>query len=234
MMTTDQTFLLIRNYDLFSHISDEEYEELNLVHHFIEAQKGDYVYFDSACHNKLYFLKGGTIKIGYIDEEGKEIVKEIIREGEVFGQFSLERNNLNGEFALAYKTDVSLCAFNIDDFEKLLKKKPEIAFHFSKQVGQKLHKFQNRLVNLLNKDVKTRLVNFLLLLAKEEGKTEDGDQYTIQNFFTHEDIAQLIGSSRQTVTSMLNELETAGFINVTRQVIKIPSVKSLQNSLAVR
>ena len=73
-MTTDKTFLLIRNYDLFSHISDEEYEELNLVHHFIEAQKGDYVYFDSAYLNKLYFLKGGTIKIGYIDEDGKEIV----------------------------------------------------------------------------------------------------------------------------------------------------------------
>ncbi len=233
-MTTDKTFLLIRNYDLFSHISDEEYEELNLVHHFIEAEKGDYVYFDSAYHNKLYFLKGGTIKIGHVDVEGKEVIKEIIREGEVFGQFSLERNNLNGEFAQAYKSDVSLCAFNIEDFEKLLKKKPEIAFHFSKQVGLKLHKFQNRLVNLLNKDVKTRLVNFLVMLAKEEGESEDGNQYNIQNFLTHEDIAQLIGSSRQTVTTLLNELENAGFVNVTRQVIKIPSVKSLQNSLAVR
>ena len=232
-MTTDKKFLLIRNYDLFSHISDEEYEELNLVHHFIETAKGDYIYFDSAYHNKLYFLKGGTIKIGYIDEEGKEVIKEIIREGEVFGQFSLERNNLNGEFAQAYKSDVSLCAFNIDDFEKLLKKKPDIALHYSKQVGQKLRKFENRLVHLLNKDVKTRLVNFLGILAKEQGESEDGDQYSIQNFLTHEDIAQLIGSSRQTVTTMLNELETAGLVNVTRQVIKIPSVKSLQKCLAV-
>ncbi|MEQ1798543.1 MAG: Crp/Fnr family transcriptional regulator [Lacibacter sp.] len=232
-MSADQKFLLIRNYDLFSHISDEEYEELNLVHHFIEAAKGEYVYFDSAWNNKLYFLKGGTIKIGYIDDEGKEVIKEILREGEVFGQFSLERNNLNGEFAQAYKSDVSLCAFNIDDFEKLLRKKPEIAFHFSKQVGQKLHKFQNRLVNLLNKDVKTRLVNFLLMLAKEEGDTEDGDAYKIHNFLTHEDIAQLIGSSRQTVTTMLNELETSGLVSVSRQSIKVPSVKNLQKSLTV-
>ena len=117
-MSTDQKFLLIRNYDLFSHITDEEYEELNLDHHFIEAPKGEYIYFDSKFHNKLYFLKGGTIKIGYIDDEGKEVVKEIIREGEVFGQFTLERDNLNGEFAQAYKGDVSLCAFNIEDFEK--------------------------------------------------------------------------------------------------------------------
>ncbi len=232
-MSTNQKFLLIRNYDLFSHITDEEYEELHLDHHFIEAPRGEYIYFDSQFHNKLYFLKGGTIKIGYIDEEGKEVVKEIIREGEVFGQFTLERDNLNGEFAQAYKGDVSLCAFNIEDFEKLLKSKPNIGFHFTKQVGQKLRKFESRLLNLLNKDVKTRLVNFLVMLAREEGESAEGEKVEIHNFLTHEDIAQLIGSSRQTVTTMLNELETAGYITVTRQLINIPSVKNLQKSLAV-
>nr|WP_294907561.1 Crp/Fnr family transcriptional regulator [uncultured Lacibacter sp.] len=232
-MGTDQKFLLIRNYDLFAHVTDEEYEELNLDHHFIEAAKGEYIYFDSQYHNKLYFLKGGTIKIGYVDDDGKEVIKEIIREGEVFGQFTLERNNLNGEFAQAYKSDVSLCAFNIEDFERLLKTKPSIGFHFTKQVGQKLRKFESRLLNLLNKDVKTRLVNFLTVLAKDEGQGNEETGYAIQNFLTHEDIAQLIGSSRQTVTTMLNELETAGLISVTRQLIKIPSVKNLQKSTAV-
>lgn len=232
-MSGDQKFLLIRNYDLWAHITDEEYEELNLVHHFIEAPKGEYIYFDSHNHNKLYFLKGGTIKIGHIDNEGKEVIKEIVREGEVFGQFTLERNNLNGEFAQAYKSDVSLCAFNIEDFEQLLKKKPELAFHFSKQVGLKLHRFQNRLLNLLNKDVRTRLINFLIMLSKEEGETTDGDAFVIHNFLTHEDIAQLIASSRQTVTTMLNEMEAEGLLSVTRQIIKVPSVKSLQKQVGV-
>ena len=220
-MSTDQKFLLIRNYDLFAHISDEEYEELNLDHHFIEAAKGEYIYFDSAYHNKLYFLKGGTIKIGYIDDEGKEVIKEIIREGEVFGQFTLERNNLNGEFAQAYKADVSLCAFNIEDFEKLLKTKPNIGFHFTKQVGQKLRKLENRLLNLLNKDVKTRLVHFLIMLAQEHGTDKANDAQAVQNFLTHDDIAQLIGSSRQTVTTMLNELEAAGLVQVSRQQMSL-------------
>ncbi len=232
-MSSDERFLLIRNYDLFAHITDEEYEALNLEHHFIEAEKGEYIYFDSAYHNKLYFLKGGTIKIGYIGEDGKEVIKEIIREGEVFGQFTLERNNLNGEFAQAYKADVSLCAFNIEDFEKLLKAKPNIGFHFTKQVGQKLRKLENRFVNLLNKDVKTRLVNFLIMLLQEYSNVKAEDEQTLQNFLTHDDIAQLIGSSRQTVTTMLNELETAGLVQISRQQINIPSVKKLQNSLAV-
>jgi CRP/FNR family transcriptional regulator len=233
MMNTDQKFLLIRNYNLWAHISDEEYEELNLVHHFIEAPKGDFIYFDSHHLNKLYFLKGGTIKIGHIDKDGKEVVREIIGEGEIFGQFTLERNNLNGEFAQAYKGDVSLCTFNIEDFEKLLKKKPDLAFHFSKQVGHKLIRLQNRLSNLLNKDVRTRLINFLIMLAKEEGETADGDSFVIHNLLTHEDIAQLIASSRQTVTTMLNGLESEGLINATRQIIKVPSVKSLQKEIGV-
>ena len=55
-MSTDQKFLLIRNYDLFAHISDEEYEELNLDHHFIEALKGEYLYFDCQYHSRLDLL----------------------------------------------------------------------------------------------------------------------------------------------------------------------------------
>lgn len=232
-MTADKKFLLIKNYDLFSHITDEEYDELNIVHHFIEAKKDEYIYFDSEYLNKLYFLKGGTIKVGYVDDQGNEIIKEIIQKGEVFGQFSLEKNNMNGEFAKAHKGDVSLCAFNILDFEQLLKKKPELAFHYSKQVGQKLRKLENRLVNLLNKDVKTRLTGFLIMLAKEHGETDNDDQYMIQNFLTHEDIAHLIGSTRQTVTTILNELEGEGLVKVNRKVIEVPSVKNLQKSLEV-
>src|SRR5258705_12203792 len=115
-MSADQKMLLIRNYDLWCHLDDREYEELQVVHRYIEAKKGEYIYFEAFNHNKLYFIKEGNIRIGCIDDEGNELVKEIINRGEVFGQFTLEKNNLDGEFAQAYKSDVSLCAFNIDDF----------------------------------------------------------------------------------------------------------------------
>jgi CRP/FNR family transcriptional regulator len=89
-MDTHEKFMLLQNYDLWCHLSDDEYKKLNVSHHFIEAKKGDYIYFDSHHLNKFYFVKDGYIKIGYIDEEGNEVIKEIIREGEIVGQFSLE------------------------------------------------------------------------------------------------------------------------------------------------
>jgi CRP/FNR family cyclic AMP-dependent transcriptional regulator len=227
-MSADQKWLLIRNYDLWSQLSDEDYDELNIVHNFIEARKGDYVYFEAFHHNKLYFVKDGYLRIGYIDDSGREVIKEVIQKGELFGQITLEKNSLNGEFAQAYKGDVSLCAFSIDDFQNLLQKKPALALKYSKQVGNKLRQIENRLVNLLNKDVKTRLINFLLQLAQKH-MTEPANAIRIPNYLTHEDIANLIGSSRQTVTTIINELSAEGLLTWNRTEICFPDVKKIQN-----
>ncbi len=229
MAATNDKMVLLRNYDLWCHLSDAEYEELNVAHHFIDAKKGDYIYFDSHHLNKLYFVKDGFIKIGYIDEEGNEIIKEIIREGEIFGQFALEKTNLNGEFARAHKGNVSLCAFNIEDFEKLLIKKPELALKYSKQVGDKLRRAEFRLLHMLNKDVRSRLLAFFYHLAVKDGYKSEPGSFSMENFLTHEDIAKLIGSARQTVTTVINELEADGLVKMTRKKITIPDAKKLED-----
>lgn len=232
-MTHDKKFLLLRNYDLWCHLSDEEYEELHVAHHFVEAKKGEYIYFDSRHLNKLYFLKEGHIKIGFIDEEGNELIKEIISEGEIFGQFALEKNNLHGEFARAYKGDVSLCAFSIEDFEELLKKKPDLAVKYSKLVGAKLRRAEFRLVNMLKKDVRSRLLAFFYHLANRNGYDGTAESYTMDNFLTHEDISKLIGSTRQTVTTFANLLKEEGLLQISRKKILIPNMKKLQQLVMV-
>lgn len=228
MSSPDQKWLLIRNYDLWAHLTDEEYDELNIMHNFIEARKGDYIYFEAFHHNKLYFVKEGYIRIGYIDDSGREVIKEIIQKGELFGQITLEKNSLNGEFAQAYKSGVSLCAFSIEDFQKLLQKKPALALKYSKQVGSKLRYIENRLLNLLKKDVKPRLLHFLWQLAQKH-YVQSSNTVCIPNYLTHENIANLIGSSRQTVTTLINELAAEGLITYNRNEICFPDVKKIQN-----
>lgn len=232
-MPADDNMLLIRNYDLWCNLSDEDYAALHIEHHFMEVPKGEYIYFEAFHHNKIYFVKEGYIRIGHIDNEGNEKVMEIIQKGELFGQFTLEKSNLHGEFAQAYKQDVSLCAFYIEDFEKLLKKRPDLAIRYSKQVGAKLRTIENRLLNLLNKDVKTRLIHFFWQLVENRLGESLPEGFCMPNYLKHEDIANLIGSSRQTVTTMINELEADGILSYNRQQICFLNVKNLKKRLNV-
>ena len=223
----DSTLLLLRGFDVFEHITDEEYEELDLVHNYLEATPGEYIYFPHQNRNKLYFTKDGFIKLGYIDEQGNEVIKEIIQKGEVFGQLTLEKNNDEDEFAQAYKSNVSLCAFTMEDFIRLLQRKPEMAIAFSFHLGNKLRKVENRLLNILNKDVKSRLIQLLLQLAADNNSIAD-NRAVIDKFLTHDDIAKLIGSSRQTVTTTINLFEKQELITVTKKHININDVSLLK------
>ncbi|MEO6253499.1 MAG: Crp/Fnr family transcriptional regulator [Ferruginibacter sp.] len=225
----DSTLLLIRGFDIFEHITDEEYEELDLIHNYIEASNGEYIYFPHQNRNKLYFTKDGFIKLGYIDEQGNEVIKEIIQKGEVFGQFTLEKNNDRDEFAQAYKSDVSLCAFTMEDFLRLLQRKPEMAIAFSFHLGNKLRKVENRLLNILNKDVKSRLAQLLLQLALDNNSISDNSA-VIDKFLTHEDISKLIGSSRQTVTTTLNQFEKLGLITISKNSITLNDIILLKKT----
>jgi CRP/FNR family transcriptional regulator, cyclic AMP receptor protein len=220
----DEKFILIRNLAFFADLTDEDFERLNMQHHFKEVKEGEYIYFENYLSKNLYFVKGGYIKIGTIDDNGNEVVKEIIGPGEIFGQYTLEQNSKDGEYAKAYKSDISLCTFTIKDFEQLLAYKPELALRYTRLVGQKTRTFENRLSGMLLKDVKTRLAKFLVdnFAMYPEGEA-------VENVLTHEDIASLIGSSRQTVTSTLNSFAKYGVIQFDRNTINILNKNILNN-----
>lgn len=226
-MSLDNTLLMVRRNDFLAKLSDADYENLNIEHNYVIAEKGKYIYFDAPSLNKLYFVKDGHVKIGNIDEEGNDIVKEILQPGDIFGQFTLERNNLEGEYAQAYKTDVSLCAFTIEDFQRLLTYRPDMSIQYAKKVGQKLRKVESRLVNLLQKDARSRVLYFFWTLLPEGEKMQQGS-YSLDNYLTHEDIARLTGTSRQTVTTLINEFANEGILDIDRKKIVIHDIRSLQ------
>jgi CRP/FNR family transcriptional regulator len=232
MSACDQ-LLVIRKNDLFSQITDQEFEELNLIHHFKETPRNQFIYFESHLQNSLFFLKEGYVKVGYLDKDGAEVIKEIIGPGDIFGKFSLLPQNKEGEFAMAFKTDVSLCMFKLADFEKLLIAKPAISLKYHKQIGLKMMRLENRMINLLKRDVRERLLYFFYSLTFQYPECHSDDMFAMDNILTHEDVAKLIASSRQTVSTFINQLDKEGIIEFSRQRIVIPNVKELKKRLDV-
>jgi CRP/FNR family cyclic AMP-dependent transcriptional regulator len=221
-MGENDQVLLLRRCSLWSDISEEEYKALDVADNYKEVKKGEYVYFEAFNHNVIYFIKKGHILLGKIDDSGLVITKDILKPGDFFGQFVLEKSSLGGEFAQAIKSDISLCSFTIENFVRLLKNHPALSLKFTKLVGWRLRKFENRLINIIQKDTRSRLLLFMkdLLYDKLGDKPVVQEDQVISNYLTHEEIAQLIGSSRQTVTTLLNELKEEGILGHSRNTIK--------------
>ncbi len=223
-MYDELKYWYLRDHKLFRVLSFSQIKQLCIITGFKKAKKGDVLYFSSSDLPRIFLLKTGNIKIVSIDENGNETIKDIIQKGDLFGELDLESDPNSSEQAVALTNEVSICSFLLTDFENLLLKNPTLALSYTKFVGMKMKKVKNSYANLISKDAKTRLYSFLSDWAEREGKME-GNKCLIENYLTQTDIAQIICTSRQTATQLLNEMETEGIIEYSRKTFVINDFK---------
>jgi len=171
-------------------------------------------------------LKKGNIKIVAVDEDGNETIKDIIQKGDLFGELTLESDANSNEYAKALTDEIIICSFLLSDFEELLLQNPSLALSYTKFVGLKMKRIKNSYSNLISKDAKTRLYQFLKDWAEKEGK-RIGNKVVIENYLTQNDMAQVICTSRQTATQLLNEMEVNGLLHYNRKEIIIEDITKL-------
>lgn len=193
---------------------------------FKKAQKGEIIYFSSSDVPRIFVLKKGNIKIVAVDENGDETIKEILQKGDLFGELTLEIDRQENEYAKVLSEDVVICSFLLSDFENILLTNPGLALSYTKIVGLKMKRIKNSYSNLISKDAKTRLSLFLKDWSENEGK-RTGDSVVLQNYLTQNDIAQIICTSRQTATQLLNEMEAKGMLVYNRREIVITDINKL-------
>ena len=225
-MYDELKYWYLRDHKLFRTLSFGQIKELCIIMGFKKAQKGEIVYFSSTDVPRIYLLKKGNLKIVAVDEDGNETIKEILQKGDMFGELSLEADDSVNEYAKVLTDEVSICSFLLSDFEDLLVRNPTLALSYTKFVGLKMKRFKNNYSNLVSKDAKTRLSSFIKDWAEREG-IQEGKKYTIDNYLTQADIAQIICTSRQTATLLLKELEEKNIIYYNRKEIVIDDIGRL-------
>ena len=160
-MYDELKYWYLRDHKLFRALSFGQIKQLCIITGFRKAAKGEIIYFSDSDVPRIFLLKRGAIKIVSVDESGDETIKDIIRKGDLFGELSLEADNEVNEYAKVLSNEVSICSFLMSDFENLLMKNPELAVSYTKFVGLKMKRVRNNYSNLVSKDAKTRLYQFL-------------------------------------------------------------------------
>lgn len=226
-MQSESKLWYLQNILLFQNLPKKEMMFVETRSTMKHPEKNQYIYFPEDPSKTLYFLKSGRIKIGSVSSEGKEIIKAILHPGEVFGELSVAGEEKRADFAQALDGDVIICAMSVMDMMEMMEMNPSLALRITKLIGFRLKKIERRLEALVFKDTRDRIIDFLKEIALEKGQ-RIGDQIFIKLKLTHQDIGNLTGTARQTVTSILNDLKNEGIINFDRSTIIVNDVNKLK------
>ena len=213
---------LFEDVNLFSLICPHKFKAYKSNHDFDAYKKRDYIYFEEDAANKVYLIEKGKVKIGYYNDDGAEVVKAILRKGELFGEKAILGENKRDEFAQSIDNNTSICPVGVNTMHELMRDNQKFSFKIYKLIGFKFRKLERRLQLLLFKDAKTRLTEFLDELCQDYGyNCEKTGDNVIKHPYTQKDIASLIGISRPTLNTLLNDLKGDNIIDFNRKEIRI-------------
>ena len=196
-------------------------------HTYNYFKKDEFIYFPDEAATHIYMIVSGRVRLGHYQEDGKEAVTAILSTGEIFGELAMAGEEIRKDYAQAMDVNTTICPLSIEDLKELMKENGELSFKMLKLIGFRLMKLERKLELLVFKDARTRIVEFLKDSAAWKGK-KVGFETMIPTRLTHKDIAALTGTSRQTVTTILNELKDKNLINFDRKKILIRDLATLK------
>jgi len=219
------TIWYLQNIDFFNDIDEDTLKRIMGKTTLKSYPKNDFIYFPDDRPNHIFFVKNGRIKIGSYSDEGKEIIKTVLENGEVFGEQFFLGNERMDNYAQAMESSC-LLIIERDEFQKIMKQNNFMALRMAKIFGERLQKLERKFESLIFKDARSRIVDFLKDMAAEIGKPV-GYETLIMHSLTHLDIARMTATSRQTVTTVLNDLRENNLIYFDRKRILIRDLNKL-------
>ncbi len=218
----------LKNTQLFDDLSPDELEELSRITPYKRFAPGDIIYHMEDPADALYFIRDGMVKISMYFPNGKEMILALLGQYDIFGELLLlpsERRPNQAEAVM----DTTLIVLPEDIFQNLLSQQPKIAMKFIKVMSTRLWQAQSWFAEVGAFDAPGRLANLLLRLANDFGAP--GDRGTVIDLnLTQQDLAKMIGATRETVSHCLARLLEYGAVRRRRAPIAV-DMQRLQDFL---
>lgn len=212
---------VLRRVPLFAELSDAEIARLGDLARDRSYPKNSVILFEDDPGDALYVVISGLVKVVLIGEDGREVILSVLKEGDFFGEMSLIDDKPRSAHVIAME-DATLLVLRREDFQHRLRETPGIAIGMLRAMSRRLREADEKIGGLVLLDVNGRVAKLLLSMA------DDNDGVQITHRVTHHTIAQMVGSSRETVSRTMRELVDRGFIEVTRKAITIRDRAALQ------
>lgn len=205
--------------EIFQDLSEKEREEVDRITTMSTVRRGKVFYRPEETGEVLFILKEGKVQLYRISPEGKKLVITTLSAGSLFGEMALLGQQMHNTFAEAME-DCVICVMSRNDLERLILQRPQVALRILEITGWRLRDAESRLEDLAFKGIPARLSSLLLRLADPETNEIRG--------LTHQDLAEMVGTYRETATQVLNDLKGRGLIEIGRKRITILDRDGLQ------
>lgn len=216
----------LRHVPLFSHLSEQELGRVLAVSHTRTHVRNSVILFENDPGDALFVVLAGEVKVVLAGEDGREVILSILKEGDFFGEMALIDDRPRSANVVA-TADSILLILRREDFQACLEDNPRIAFGLLRELSRRLRLADDTIGALVLLDVNGRIARLLLTLADEH------NGLSVPRTVTHNTIAQMIGSTRESVTRTLRDLQDRGLIRVTKEriaVIDRPALERLASS----
>ena len=220
-----QNYWHIARCPLFSQLSPELAQKIESRSRMRTFAKGEAIYLPSDMADGVMVLASGRVRICNLTPDGKQSIVGFVDPGDLFGELAVIDSSPRNEHAEAMeKSHVILIPRS--DMLWLMQHFPQISYGITKLIGVRRQRIEKRLRNLLFRSNRERLVLLLLELVEQYGEVENGAIH-LRLKMSHQEMANIIGSTRETVTVVLGKLQADGLLKIARRRVQILELERL-------
>ncbi len=219
-------FSCLNEVDLFADLSAEEIAAMDIMAPARLYRRGELLFSQSQPVTALFILKSGRVRIFRVTEDGKALTMAILEPGAVFGEMMLVGQRMYDNYAEAIE-DSAICQLTVDEVERFLLSDPRIAVRISRLLGEQVARLEERLTDIALRPLAAQVASTLVKLGDAAPAPIFGPARTIH--LTHEQLAGLLGASREATSKVMADLTARDAIRQGRGRIIIQDRSILQS-----
>jgi CRP/FNR family transcriptional regulator, cyclic AMP receptor protein len=201
---------LIRAVPIFSELDDSEVKKIAEIGINRKYTKNGIIFLEEEEGAALFIITSGKVKVVRTDDQGKEVILSILGEGDFFGEMAI-LDGLPRSATVVSIDDSELFMIHRRDFLQLIEKSPQVAVSLLRELTRRLRKSDEQIKSLSLKDAVGRVANVIIQLADDSGKIKQG-QVIIPDFPLQQDLANMAGTSRETISRTLHQFIREGLL----------------------